>query len=159
MALDAVVYCDCFERGRLRSPPPPGCSLSVDESGFLLCGCDDLDTQIAFDHWQFDSACSHENGLLIQHRIGNIALVAALREALQETPARFPILLSRVLYNGTHCCDFIRAVEVLQLQLEVAALSGVHCRDPQMEQFMREFETQMGELVAASLAVGKPIVF
>jgi hypothetical protein len=159
MGLDAGVYCDCFERGRLRSPPPHGCTLSVDESGFLLCGSDDLDTQTAFDQWLVDQACEHENGLLVQHRIGNIGLVANLRAALQTDPDRFPVLLSRVLYNGTHCGDFIPATEVSQLLPEVEALAGIHCADTQMEHFMREFEAQMQELVETSLAVGKPIVF
>jgi hypothetical protein len=80
MGLDAGVYCDCFERGRLRSPPPPGCTLSVDDRGLLLCGSDDLGTQIAFDRWQLDQACEHENGLLVQHRIGNIALADSVEE-------------------------------------------------------------------------------
>jgi hypothetical protein len=159
MGLDAAVYCDCFERGRLKSPPPPGCTLSVDESGLLLCGSADVDTEIAFDQWRFDQACEHERGLLVQYRIGNIALVAELRAALQATPERFPMLLSRVLYNGTHCGDFISTAEAPKLCPEVKALAAIHCAEPQMEQFMREFEGQMRQLVEASLAVGKPIVF
>ncbi len=159
MTLHAAVYCDCFERGRLRTPPPPGCTLSVGEGGLLLCGSDSLATQLAFDRWQFDQACEHENGLLVQHRIGNIASVAGLRAALFADPERFPMLLSRVLYNGIHCGDCIPAAEVPQLCPEVAALLGVRCEDPQMESHMRDFEAQMRELVEASLAFGKPIVF
>jgi hypothetical protein len=97
--------------------------------------------------------------VLVQHRIGNIALVAELRAALQATPERFPMLLSRVLYNGTHCGDFIPTAEVPKLCREVEGLAGCRCAEPQMEQFMREFEGQMRQLVGASLAVGKPIVF
>ena len=66
MGLDAHVCCDCFERGRLRSAPPPGCSLSVCADGSLLCGSDDLDVQIAFDRWQQSEACEHEDGYLAQ---------------------------------------------------------------------------------------------
>lgn len=32
MALDAVVYCDCFEKGRLLEPPPGGVRLRVEAS-------------------------------------------------------------------------------------------------------------------------------
>jgi hypothetical protein len=159
VGLDATVYCDCFERGRLRSPPPPGCTLSVDESGRLLCGSDDLDTQLAFDQWQLHRACEHEDGRLVEHRIGNIALVEELRAALEADADRFPMLLSRVLYNGTHCGDFIPVAEVPRLCTEVEALADVRCTGPLMEQFMREFEAQMRELVESSLPVGKPIVF
>jgi hypothetical protein len=80
MGLDAVVYCDCFERGRLREPPPPGCNLSVSDDGSLLCGSEDLEVQLAFDQWQLERACEHELGVLLHHYIGNIALVAALRD-------------------------------------------------------------------------------
>ena len=78
MGLDAAVYCDCFERGRLQSPPPPGCTLAVAPDGSLLCGSDDLDVQLAFDRWRQSEACEHEDGYLVSHWIGNIALVASL---------------------------------------------------------------------------------
>jgi hypothetical protein len=159
MGLDAHVCCDCFERGRLRSAPPPGCSLSVYDDGSLLCGSDDLDVQMAFDRWQQSEACEHEDGYLVAHRIGNIALVASLRAELRQWPGRFPIILSRVIYNGVHGGDFIPAAEVPKLVSEVESLAGVHCADLDMEQFMRGFETQMRELVEAAVRVGKPLVF
>lgn len=159
MALDAHVCCDCFERGRLRCQPPPGCNLSVCDDGGLLCGSDDLDVQIAFDRWQQSEACEHEDCYMVTHRIGNIALVAALRAELGRWPERFPVILSRVIYNGVHGGDFIPAAEVPQLVPEVEALAEVRCAGPDMERFMRGFEAQMRELVAAALRVGKPLVF
>jgi hypothetical protein len=159
MGLDAGVCCDCFERARLRSPPPPGCHLSVSEDGSLLCGSDDLDVQIAFDRWQQSEACTHEDGYLVSLRIGNIAPVAALRSELSRWPERFPVIRSRVIYNGIHSGDFIPAGELPQLVPEVEALADVHCSEPAMEQFMRGFEQQMRDLVAAALRVGKAIVF
>jgi hypothetical protein len=59
MGLDAHVCCDCFERGRLRSPPPIGCNLSVCDDGSLVSGRDDLELQFAFDRWQQFNACEH----------------------------------------------------------------------------------------------------
>ena len=159
MGLDAVVHCDCFERGRLRSPPPAGCTPSVDEWGFLHCGSNNLAIQLAFDRWQFEEACEHEDGLLVHHRIGNIALVAGLRTELQRHPDRFPMLLARVVYNGVHSGDLIPAGEVSQFRPELDALALVRCEDPEMGPLMREFATQMEELVVASLTVCKPIVF
>ena len=159
MALDAHVCCNCFERGRLRSPPPPGCDLSVSDDGGLLCGSDDLEVQMSFDRWQQSGACEHEDGYLVAHRIGNIALVAELRNELSRWPDRFRMILSRVVYNGVHCGDFIPAAEVPLLVPEVGALADFHYSDPEMERFMRDFESQMRELVEASLRVGKPISF
>lgn len=159
MGLDAHVCCDCFERDRLRSAPPPGCSLSVSSDGSLLCGSDDLNVQIAFDRWQHSEACEHEDGCLVAYYIGNIALVASLRNELGRWPDRFQVILSRVIYNGMHAGDFIPAAEVPQLVPEVKALAAVRCQDVEMEQFMRGFESQMRELVGGALRVGKPIVF
>ena len=159
MALDAHVCCDCFERGCLRSPPPLECSLSVADDGGLLCGSDDEDVQIAFDSWQRSEACEHKNGYLVNHRIGNIALVAALRAALSQWPEQFPVILSRVIYDGVHCGDFIPVADIPQLVPELETLSSVCSDDPDMEQFLRDFEAQMRELVTASLASGKPIAF
>ena len=87
------------------------------------------------------------------------AFVASLRAELGRTPERFPVTLSRVIYDGVHSGDSIPAAEVPRLVPEVKALAGVRCPDPEMEQFMRGFEAQMQELVAAALHVGKPIVF
>jgi len=159
MGLDSYVCCDCFERGRLRSPPPPGCSLSVSADGSLLCGSDVLVVQFAFDLWQQSEACEHEDGYFVLHFIGNVWLVAALRAELRRWPERFPMILARVIYNGVHAGDFIPAAEVPHLVPEVEALASVHPPQPDMEQYVRVFEAQMRELVAAALRAGKPICF
>lgn len=159
MGLDAVVYCDCFELGRLKESPPPGCRLAVARDGSLLCGSDDLQVQLAFDEWHFDRACEHENGILVHHYIGNIALVAALRAALAEMPEEFPLILSQVLYSGTHCGDFIAAHDVPDVQAEVEVLAEVHSKNPDIEEALRDFHSQMAELTECAVRVGKPIAF
>lgn len=159
MGLDAGVYCNCFERGMLLTPPPPGCNLSVGPDGGLLPGSDDLEVEMAFDRWRMTAACEHEDGYLAWHHLGNIALVALLREELGQWPERFPMILSRVIYNGIHGGDMLTVTEVAQMFPEVEALAGVHSRTRDREQFLREFEAQMKELVATSMTVGKPIVF
>src|SRR5881409_3670831 len=52
VGLDAHVCCNCYERGRVRLPPPAGCNPTVSDDGSLLCGSDDLKVQIEFDRWQ-----------------------------------------------------------------------------------------------------------
>ena len=159
MGLDASVFCNCYERKHLRSQPPIGCTLSVSDDGSLDCGSDDLELQIEFDAWQRGQPCEHQDGYLVAHYIGNIALVAFLREEIGRWPDRFPMVLSRVVFSGTHCGDFIPADEVSQLVPEVEALAALHCPDPQDEEFLRVFERQMNELVAGALRVSKPIAF
>jgi hypothetical protein len=133
--------------------------LSVGADGSLLCGSDDVKVQLAFDSWQHSQACRHQDGYLVVHYIGNIALVAFLRGELGRWPDRFPLVLSRVVYNGIHSGDFIPAAEVDQLVPEVEALAQVHCPDPEDEKFMRAFEAQLWNLLTAARRVGKPIVF
>jgi hypothetical protein len=159
MGLDALVYCDCFEKAHLREPPPPGCTLALASDGSLLCGSDALEVQMAFDRWRYERACTHEDGVLVHHHIGNAALVSSLRSELQRTPELFPLILSKVLYSGIHCGDFIAPANVPWLLPEVAALANVHCGETDMEDFMRGFENQMLELVECALRVGKPIAF
>ena len=143
MGLDACVCCDCFERGALRSPPLEDWRVYVEANGFLACATEDLDAQIAFDRWYEDSACVHPSGSLISERIGNIALVSLLRGELEEESERYPMLLSRVLYSGTHCGDWIPAEEVGGLLPEIEALAQRHSPEPRHEAFLREFEEQM----------------
>jgi hypothetical protein len=159
MGLDAVVYCDCFEQGLLREQPPPGCNLSVSPDGSLLCGSEDLEVQLAFDQWQLERACEHELSVLLHHRIGNIALVAVLRTELAKQAERFPLLLTKVLYNGTHCGDFLTVEELKGLRPEVGLLTGEPCDNPDMAGFLREFAAHMAELVECALKVGKPLAF
>jgi hypothetical protein len=159
MGLDAHVCCDCFEQGRLKSAPPPGCKLSVTSDGSLLCGSDDLEIQLAFDRWQLFDACEHESGRLVSHRIGNIALVSTLREELSRSSERFRCILSSVIHNGTHCGDFIPASEIPELGAEVESLAEMHCLDPQVDGFVKAFASQMSDLIAAANEVNKPIVF
>lgn len=159
MGLDAVVYCDCFETGRLREPPPPGCNVEVAVDGSLECGSNDLEVQLAFDQWLMNRACAHENGVLVHHRIGNIALVAALREELTRCPHAFPVILNAILYNGIHAGDFIDYPTLVVLRPEIEALANVHCAERHLEHFMREFESQMRALLECALLVRKPIAF
>jgi hypothetical protein len=159
VSLDAHVSCDCFERDRLRSSPPPGCTLSVRDNGGLSCGSSDRGVQAAFERWCSTAACEHRDGCLVSHRIGNIAQVAALRAELSQWPELFPIILSQVIHNGVHCGDFIPAAEMPELATEVADLEDVHCAEPDPERLMRHFEAQMRELVEAALRVGKPLAF
>jgi hypothetical protein len=51
MALDAFVYCDCFEKDNLRSNPPAGLSLTLSANGELSCDASDEAGWYAFNTW------------------------------------------------------------------------------------------------------------
>ena len=117
-----------------------------------------LDESIAFDRWN-RNACEHEKGILSDHRLGNISLIASLQSLLTPYAEHLTILLENVIYDGTHCGDFLPVSKVEVLKSELRRLSAIHFADPEDEMYMREFELQLRELVDCALRVSKPIVF
>ena len=98
-------------------------------------------------------------GELVSHRLGNIALIGFLRTLLGSEPERFPILLSKVLYNGVHGGDFLSSAEIALVSVEVDRLKEIHAVLEDHEPLIRHFEEQMCQLVQAARDVGKPIAF
>jgi hypothetical protein len=158
MSLDATVYCDCYERGRLRTAPLPQWNVHVDESGARSSHTGSLEEDLAFDQWNL-RACEHEDGVLLHHRLGNIARVGLVREALSGHRESFPIILGKVVYNGSHCGDFLTVEQVESLRSEVERLADVRPNDKRQARCLRDFGEQLKELVAASLQLRKPIAF
>ena len=160
MGLHAVVYCDCFERGKVRELPPQPELVYVEPSGQVSFKWDAPNAdQHRFYDW-LAKACDHgPMGELVFHRLGNISLIAFLREILSKTPERFPVLLAKVLYDGTHGGDYLGLEEVSAVAAEVAALRAVGDTQPHNEALIRGFERQMSELVEAAQRLAKPIAF
>src|ERR1017187_8172013 len=149
MGLNARVFCNCYETGKVETPPPQPDLVYVDPtSGEVLLRWDEEGAdQHRFFEW-LSTACERlPNGRLVYHRLGNIALICFLRELLQETPDRFPMLLSKVLYNGIHGGDMLTLSDVEQVAAEMSAVHTIHCSDDGDEALLREFEGQMLELI------------
>jgi hypothetical protein len=159
MGLDATVYCNCFETGRLKEIPPFFETIFVDNDGNLDCRSKDFETQLEFDQWLFYRACEHENGVLLHHRMGNIALVSLLRNELSRESEKFPVILQKILYNGIHAGDYLALDEVVKLKTELDELGGAAASDARNKQFIDDFHEQLVELTNASLQVKKPISF
>jgi len=114
---------------------------------------------MAFDQWLLNRACDHENGVLLHHRIGNLAQVALLRGELSHEAGKFPVSLMKVLHNGMHGGDYLPLDIVGQIRGELNELSNYECSDARNEEYVKWFRQQMQELVEASLSVSKPIAF
>ena len=144
MGLHAVVYCDCFERGKVRELPPQPELVYVEPSGQVSFKWDAPNAdQHRFYDW-LAKACDHgPMGELVFHRLGNISLM----------------LLAKVLYDGTHGGDYLGLEEVSAVAAEVAALRAVSDTQPHNEALIRGFERQMSELVEAAQRLAKPIAF
>jgi hypothetical protein len=159
MGLDATVYCNCFESRKLKVLPLFIDLIFVDSDGSLACKSEDLDTLLEFDQWLYSRACEHKNGILLHHRIGNIALVALLRKELSPESEKFPIILQKIIYNGIHGGDYLSLTFIENLQNELDYLTDFICSSEGNQAFVNDFRRQLIELTNAALQVGKPISF
>jgi len=158
MGLDATIYCDCFEQGRLRVAPPSEWKVYVDADGGRNAPTKSLEEDVTFDKWN-DSASEHDRGILLHHRIGSIGEVALLRKVLSRQEDRFPMIFSRVIYDGMHAGDLITADQIPAIEPELRALSDFHSDTAVEEEYIRHFESQLRELVSAAIRLKKPISF
>jgi hypothetical protein len=96
----------------------------------------------------------------VQKRIGNIALVNLLRAELERILGRSSagtLLISKVLYSGTHSGDIISKEDLGSLRHEIELVRGI--TDPKTSSELDSFLADMEELVTASEQHGNPIVF
>ncbi len=159
MGLDAVVYCNCYETGRHKTPPPPGIDIEVSPDGSINCAHETVDSAIALDAWTHTQACDHEDCTFLHYFIGNIALVAFLRETLQQKAEHFPTILTKVIYNGIHAGDYLTLEQVEAVRQELKHLPSVKCDNGEDQQYLDAFRDQMTELVNCALQLRKPIAF
>ena len=158
MSLDAFVRCTCIRDGKAKPHPWPD-RLTFDDAGDPTLSGEPSDQEWdAHDQWLSDS-CEHE-GYLLSMFLGNIPRVKNLRSflgALQGSPGpRFPILLEKVLYDGTHTGDWIAVKESPVLLKEVNTV--LHSSDI-LADSEKEFFNNMKQLCEASIASGNPIMF
>ena len=158
MSLDAHVRCTCVKEGRAKPYPTPA-RLILDETGApSLKGEFSEDEYEALDRWVQES-CEH-GGFLVSESLGNITLAKHVREflrGLQGDPGpHFPILLEKVVYDGTHTGDWIPSKEAPKLLKEVDLV--LHSSDI-LSPAEKEFFLAMRRLCEASIASSNPIVF
>jgi hypothetical protein len=112
----------------------------------------------AHDQW-VQKSCEHE-GFLVSESLGNITRAQHLREflrGLQGDPGpKFPILLKKVVYDGTHTGDWIPIKQSPALLKEVTLVLG---SSDILTPGEKEFFESMKRLCEASIASGNPIVF
>ena len=143
LGLDASVFCNCYETGKTRCAPPQPELVYVDDVGQVQFKWDaPRADQRRFYDW-LANACEHgPMGQLVSHRLD-----------------KYPVLLAKVVYNGTHGGDHLSEHDARELVPEIGALRLVRCGNPEEQELLRGFAAQMAELVTASIAIGKPIVF
>ena len=158
MALDGFVRCTCIREGKAKPHPLPK-RLKFGKSGEPYLSGEPTDKEWdAHDRW-LSNSCEHE-GFLLALFLGNITRVQNLRSflrALQGKPGpRFPVLLNKVLYNGTHTGDWIPIKYSPALLKEVNTV--LHSSDI-LSDSEKEFFNNMKLLCEASIQTGNPIMF
>lgn len=159
MNLDAYVRCTCIRDGKVAKPHPFPDRFMWDESGAPSLGGDpDDDEWEAHDEW-VQNSCEHQ-GFLVSEFLGNITRVKNVRDflkGLQGAPGpKFPVLLKRVAYDGTHTGDWLSAKQTPALMKEVDLVLGSKDIFTSGE---KGFFESMKRLCEASLATGNPIGF
>ena len=158
MGLDAYVRCRCIQDGRAKPHPFPG-QFKLDETCEpVLTGEPSTDDWIVHDRW-FAASCEH-GGYLVSEKLGNVSLIAHVRDflhCLEGKPGpRFPILLEKVVYDGTHSGDWILSSESADLLKEVNIVLQSNDILTDLE---KEFFKSMQRLCQASIETGNPTVF
>jgi hypothetical protein len=158
MSLDGYVRCSCVRKGKAKPHPFPD-RLTWDESSAPSLSGDPTEEEWeAHEEW-VQNACEHQ-GFLASEFLGNITRVKNVRDflkGLQGNPGpKFPMLLKKVVYDGTHTGDWVPANQTAALMKEVdLVLASRDILTPGETEF---FES-MKRLCEASIATGNPIGF
>jgi hypothetical protein len=92
----------------------------------------------------------------VHKRLGNIALIALLRHEARSLLPNESIIVSKILYGGTHSGDCIALVKTPSLKREIVVLTK---RDSDLSPDLRQLRNDLEELVAAAEENRNPIVF
>jgi hypothetical protein len=163
MSLNAVVYCDCIEKGRVTIPHPRPDLLFIDEKGAPDISSTDPRDIEAHDRWESLRPCQHDHFWLIEHWLGNVSLIGSIRALLQQyssDPEReYPVLWSKVIYDGSHSGDYLTSDAVRQMSDEIVRLSSMEHLPTLDITPLVELLRKLDDLVRASQSVNKPISF
>ena len=146
MGLDAVVYrskehlpFDADAEGVSREPT----------TGEYYCADPALEPS-------FDRKYPIETRESISKRLGNISLIALLREEAKGFFDNNSVVLSKVLYSGTHAGDVIGSESLSQLENELRQFQQ---SERHVSKELAGFIADLRELLIAARREGNPIVF
>ena len=160
MGLDGYVACDCIEKGIARVPAAIAGLVKIDKdsgSNYL----DSLDKRFrqVYSQWRASKPCPHDGFMLMSRRLGSAAGIAGFRKilaaGLNDPTMDVRILWSKVLYSGVHSGDSLSVKEVARLQADLQVAQPLAKEDAVFRRFLKH----LGDLVDASLRMGKPLGF
>lgn len=167
MGLDAIVFCNCVERKRLKVPHPYPRLLYVSSNGAPDIRSKDPAKIDKHDEWMELPPCEHQSMMVDGCYLGNIGFIDRVRNALatvlRPPLPRCPILLGKVLYAGGHTGDHLTMSEVRRLDAELQTIRRLPLRRHGMSS--TDFRSltfviaKLEKLIRTSRRIRKPIAF
>jgi len=158
MGLDAFIFCDCYEKGRIKRLPPDVGSVYVQRNGSLEPRSQNPEVLDRFDAWRVH-ACRHEEGMIAGDYLGNAGYIDWLRDAFWPIRKLFPVLLGKVIYCGTHTGDHLALRDVAKLAVELDRLKSYRISDKSLDKDLQLLRQKLQKLVRVALKTKKPIAF
>ena len=110
-----------------------------------------------FEDVELDRKYPHEMFKAASKRLGNIASIASIREVLATVLENNSVVMSKIVYSGTHAGDFLPLDLIAKLESEFIVIDKYLEKHDSM--LVSQFVTDMRELVLAARREGNPIVF
>jgi hypothetical protein len=163
LGLDAFVFCDCIEKGRLSIPHPWPRLLFIGPNGSPEIRSGSAARVAAHDDWMELPPCRHDQMMLDSCHLGSATHISLLRESLVGKDKNYPVLLDQVFYSGTHCGDHLEVEDVRTLSAELARLREtklltVAGRGKDTTEFISTIKN-LRRLAKAALSINKPLAF
>jgi len=157
MKLQAYVFCNCFEQGRVKRPPPNPEIVGVLTNGDNRCFRPTPAQYQAYESWRLN-ACRHKYGTVTGGELGHRLPREVLHRAMLPHRRTFPIFVRKVLGCKPHTrFSHLTLKQVAKLQDALARLKKIHLSGRKLETELRCYCTQMRRLVRAALKYQQPI--
>jgi hypothetical protein len=157
MELCAFVFCDCYEKGRLKRPPPSPDIVTVLPNGDLGYRDATPDQHAAFVAWR-THACRHPEGRVTGGKLGHALPIEKVRDSLLPHGRAFPVFVGKVLNCQPHTrSSHLTLKQVHKLKAELDRLKTFQCNDRKIARELPYLRGQLKQLVKAALKFLKPI--
>lgn len=157
MKLQAYVFCDCYEHGRLRCQPPNPEIVAVLPNGDLGYYNATRKQHAAFVAWR-SHACRHTEGVVLGGQLGQRLPRKALHRAMSPHKRYFPIFVGKILGCKPHTHNsHLNINQVKKLQAELARLKNFHLPESKLDRELQCYYGQIKQLVRAAIRIHKPI--
>jgi hypothetical protein len=167
MGLDAIVFCNCVEKKRLRVPHPYPKLLYILPNGSPEIRSRDRRKIEAHDEWMELPPCAHDGMQADGEYLTNIGGAGRIRELLgaieSSTGRGFPTLIGEVFYSGSHSGDHLSSREVVTLAKELRGvtkdrLRSVHATRAEVK-WVLQTTSSLKRICRTAIKLQKPIAF